>query len=926
MAWPNTSLVAEVCLELNADLTASPTGYSFATDITSLTFDRDGDSSIVIRRGRQDEQSQMPPSTCELTVDNTDGRFSPRNPVGAYYGGLRRNTPLRVRVNPGTGLSTRFVGFVSEWPPRWDAAEKDHYVPVRADGILRRLGQGQSPLKSAMFRAHKLSAPQAWWPLEDGELASAGASALDGGTPTTQIVLPAKFGATPIGASGAASGVDFSGGGSLKALTGQRLDAAPNGWEFECVVAFDTLPTVAVGALVSIIQARASGPAELMGIGITNSGGTLYWADYIFDGVGSGGFVALLNTLRPVVAGRTYHLRGVGHQVGPGLRWTVYVDGVSEFDDGFNGTLMMPTAIEINAPYDPAAPTQVANVSFLSSLAFWAPFRASPTTYLAGNGYAGELAHTRFSRLCTEESIPADVDPQSTELMGPQGLKTLLELLRECEAADEALMLDQIDGRLAFSPRVVRENRAVAFTLDYASRQVSRPLEPTDDDQRIRNDITVTRTGGSKANAVDTTGPVGVSAVGRYDEAVELNLFSDDQPYNHAGWRLNLGTVDGLRFPTVTVNLRRNNSLTASIVAITDIIGSRIKITNLPDVVSFDDVDLIIEGYTEQISQKNWIITFNCAPYGPYKAFVLANTTSDTSEFLGRLDWDKCTLAEALDTTETGVDISCFPPLTQASDDFPLAVSVGGELLTVASCTGTVIDTFGRVTANGWGTANTGQVWSILSGTAADFATSGTQATMTHSATTADHSIQLPVGLVDMDILMFLNVSIGTPTGGDIVQYIDGRMVTGSNLYRLTVRSKPANTMTADLQSVVAGTPTVLAGPVVLGGAAASIAVNVRFQIIGSTVRAKVWRAFVESEPTDWLLSAADTNITAAGDVRVASFRDTGNTNNPTVFIFDDFSLANAVTLTVTRSVNGVVATHANGGALQVVEPKVLAL
>ena len=152
MAWPDTSLVTEVCLELNADLTASPTGYSFATDITSLTFDRDGDSSIVIRRGRQDEQSLTPPSTCELTVDNTDGRFSPRNPVGAYYGGLRRNTPLRVRVNPGTGLSTRFVGFVSEWPPRWDVTEKDHYVPVRADGILRRLAQGASPLKSAMFR------------------------------------------------------------------------------------------------------------------------------------------------------------------------------------------------------------------------------------------------------------------------------------------------------------------------------------------------------------------------------------------------------------------------------------------------------------------------------------------------------------------------------------------------------------------------------------------------------------------------------------------------------------------------------------------------------------------------------------------------------------------------------------------------------
>jgi len=925
VAWPIDPLTVEVCLQLNADLTSSPTGYAFATDITTYTFDRDGDSSIVINRGRTDEMSQDQPSSCNLTVNNTDGRFTPRNPLGAYYGGLRRNAPLRVRVNPGTGLVTRYVGFVSEWPPRWDLAEKDHYVPVVANGILRRLGQGQSPLKSAMFRAHKASAPQAWWPLEDGQLASAGASGLDGGTPTFQIVLPAKFGATPIGASGAASGADFSAGGSLVAPTGQTLAAAPNGWEWECVVAFSQLPTISLGQVCSIIHSNSSGPAALMGIGITNSAGTLLWCNYIRDAGGSGTSAVL--SFAPVLAGRTYHLRGVGHQDGAGLRFTAYIDGAFTFDDGFNGTLMMPTTISLNVQNDPTLPTTVANPSFLSSLAFWAPFRASPTTYLAGNGYAGELAHVRFSRLCTEEQIPADVDPQSTELMGPQDTKTLLELLRECEAADEALMLDQTDGRLAFNPRVTRENKAVAFTLDYAAGHVSSPLEPTDDDQRIRNDITVTRTGGSKAQLIDQSGPVGIDAVGRYDEGVELNLFTDDQPYNHAGWRLNLGTVDGLRFPTVTVNLRANNSLTAAIVAITDIIGSRIKITNLPDVVSFDDVDLIIEGYTEQISQKNWIITFNCAPYRPYKAFVLANTTSDTSEFLGRLDADTLTLDTAVNASVTSYLVRSIPLFTTVADDFPLDAFIGGERITATNCVSSVSDTWTRTVANGWGNSDTGQTYSLVA-PSTDYSVNGTQGLQSNSAVNTTRAAALGVSLTDVDLYLDVGHTLGVaPTGGTLTAFVDVRLSGGgSTSYRLNI-TWGTGAGTNDVQIEVDRFPGNIAvvGPVAVPNRSGANSVTVRLQVIGSLVRVKGYIPGT-AEPDTWLLSATDTNVTAAGDIRMASNRNTGNTNSPTVFFFDNLNVIYPQLWTVTRSVNGVVTTHAAGDALQIAEPKVLAL
>lgn len=74
------------------------------TDVTDYTYTRD---SLVIRRGRSDEASSFEPGECRLTLNNIDGRFSPRNPNGPYYGALTRNTPIRVSVLAG---GVRLVG------------------------------------------------------------------------------------------------------------------------------------------------------------------------------------------------------------------------------------------------------------------------------------------------------------------------------------------------------------------------------------------------------------------------------------------------------------------------------------------------------------------------------------------------------------------------------------------------------------------------------------------------------------------------------------------------------------------------------------------------------------------------------------------------------------------------------------------------
>jgi hypothetical protein len=57
--------------------------------------------SLVHSRGRQDQGARVDPSALRPLLDNTDGRFSPDNPMGPYYGQFGRNTPFRLSLRAG---------------------------------------------------------------------------------------------------------------------------------------------------------------------------------------------------------------------------------------------------------------------------------------------------------------------------------------------------------------------------------------------------------------------------------------------------------------------------------------------------------------------------------------------------------------------------------------------------------------------------------------------------------------------------------------------------------------------------------------------------------------------------------------------------------------------------------------------------------
>lgn len=69
----------------------------------------DGGQAITYSGGRQNEAAGVDAGTMSLTLDNRTGIFSTRNPLGTWYGDLRRGTPVVLAMQSGSDTFTRTV-------------------------------------------------------------------------------------------------------------------------------------------------------------------------------------------------------------------------------------------------------------------------------------------------------------------------------------------------------------------------------------------------------------------------------------------------------------------------------------------------------------------------------------------------------------------------------------------------------------------------------------------------------------------------------------------------------------------------------------------------------------------------------------------------------------------------------------------------
>lgn len=210
--------------------------------------------------------------------------------------------------------------------------------------------------------------------------------------------------------------------------------------------------------------------------------------------------------------------------------------------------------------------------------------------------------------------------------MGPQPVGALLDILGECETADDGILHETPFG-FGWRPVASRYNQTPALTVDMATyRHTGRPeqvVTPLRDDLGLANTIAVERPGGSLVVAQD------LASVARYQGyalSVEANVALDAQLPHIAMWELAKGTRAEMRPPARHLDLMANPDLVDAWLGTE--IGDLIRRVNLPTGILLGPVDRQLTAYTETLQasgEARWLVNDDGVPDAPYRVAVLVD-------------------------------------------------------------------------------------------------------------------------------------------------------------------------------------------------------------------------------------------------------------------------------------------------------------
>jgi hypothetical protein len=654
---------------------------------------------VTLSRGAAGEGQDAPPSAAGLQLDNRTGAYNPRNPAGPLYGLVGRNTPMRVSADGSVRSTTE----VSSWAPGREI-KGSAWTTVQGGGLMRRLQQGTTPLRTPAVRAvPSASNLIAFWPLEEGEDATYAASGLDGGDPLT------LSGAIGFGRGAGLPGwppiVDLGQGGGT--LTAPIRGAGSTAFGIEYVVRYPTRDSgLAVSPTLMDIRFSGGSIARL----------TLFADPYMYAlpvDAADLGLGAAARPEVPVYDSVYRHFQLDVDQDGSDVILTWYINGEFISTGSFPGqetytgqTMGTPYQVQINPAGNSVGMPALGYLGFYSS--------ASPGWSGAGIphlGYPGELAGQRFLRVADEEGVDADVigDPDDTQAMGPQPAASLVDVLRECVRTDDGMLFEARDDRtLIMRTGRDRYNQASSLTLDFTGEQLAPGLAPVIDDAPTRNDVTAARRGGGSARAVQLTGPLNVQdpiadpqGIGRVDHRVDVNTATDAVLLSHASWHLAKGTVDEPRYPNITVDLDARGVEPALIAALDALeIGDRFEVENLPADWQAGNASLLLlgvrENYPAGAGDYRRLVTLNAAPASVYEIGIVGADNGSTDLRGQAVDTDLSTLSSGVGAYATSLSVTTSSVVwTTDSDDWNpalngggLFVEIGGEQMRVTSITG----------------------------------------------------------------------------------------------------------------------------------------------------------------------------------------------------------------------------------------------
>lgn len=616
-------------------------------------------------------------------------------------GGNTNAKPVVVTVSHFRVRLPQFIGETATLESQSTVDHADMRTNVEAASIRRRLGQGETPLATALRRyITRGEAPFGladYWPLDE-EATSV--------TRTQNLLAgqPVKFIRGPVSGLGAINyGVDT------------KLLATPTGAELTTDARLQF--TVTPGDFnttdgYSFTWLQRVGPGSV-GFVVLDTSTHQIFIDFdagVFTIRRSSKSIVEIITLLTVTldtaivqegTDNEWHMIGYGHRVSGGT--VTYDFAVDDYvvQTSATSTMGLPNWVAVVADAEPNSTMGMAHMVALQRSLFnftglpgW-PYSILRDIYL---GRPGEHAGLRFLRLCEEEDVPAAMIgvAADTPAMGPQRPLPLLELTDECIQVDQGSAFDP-RGSLALGMRTHRSTTAqdALVTLDYVG-QVAPDFKKTTDDQGAKNDVTAKRPNGGSYRVEQATGSrntadpgTNADAVGRYDGTVspEPNVPSDVSLPNQASWRVHMGTVDEPRYPTLTVNLaaeamQADATTTAGLLDVG--VDDALTVAGAVPRHVYDDIRLIARGFTSTVDTAyQHKIVFNCEPYAPLDVGLYGDTDD-------RYGTAVTVLAAGISSAATSftVSITAGELWTTAAGQFPMDIMIGGERIRLSGISG----------------------------------------------------------------------------------------------------------------------------------------------------------------------------------------------------------------------------------------------
>lgn len=606
----------------------------------------------------------------------------------------------------------RFNGELSSFPQTWDTTGTDVTGAVEFSGGMRRIQQNSPPIRSAMYRHYKNKFgivdsqgtdlqgpyfPLGYWPMEDETGSTQFASAVSG-------VQAARI-------SGSPTLADYTGFVASDALpnikSGSKViyklpRGTSGGWVVEFLISAPS--GITNGAVILSFNTNGTDRKFELSYPSTDN---LTLKSFDLDGTQ----IATTGSLAAAVAGDLNRI----FIVGSGTSALLYIQEQTASSITLLGSISTSALGRIDGVI--LNPNGTMNDVYVGHMAVFdgtedgsgLPYAGQPVNAAALNAWNGEPAADRAERIIEEGGFTAMVEGGRTVTessgartlnvngrpMGYQKAQEYFSALRQVEATDQGVLHDSRDT-LGLVYRTLRSmyNLPATLTLAYDNQELSGVPEGEYDDLNILNIMTVTRDEGSSSTYADTETALNSEAppdgIGPYEDSTSLSLYSDDDTLSQAGWRVHLGTINELRYPSIGVALenRRVAADSALIQEILDAdVGHRLVITAPPDWLPPYQVTQQIFGYDEHIDQYQHQIIFRLVPEVPYQIGMA--TTAATSVTQTKTDSLDATLNEDLTTTETAADVAIASGsalFSTSGVDFDIVV--GGERMTVTAVSG----------------------------------------------------------------------------------------------------------------------------------------------------------------------------------------------------------------------------------------------